>query len=628
MAHGMEDIKEMKEFDQAHDDRDNAEGPRAPLEVLLIGPGTPEMLELEANLREIGTDYRASRVQNLQQALEVLLYRQVEILMFDLSLSHSPWRGALEQLANAAPQALRIGLAENDDDQACREAKHHGAHDTASLSRLDPYWLPRMLDTALQFHQSQHAHPDDDTHLGAMSDALPIGTLIVDLKGNYRGSNAVYRSICCQSATQLRGRHWVDMLHPQDRSRVHQEWQEAFANHTPCHIESRVLRPDNSISWVSINAARLPADRGYIHTVEDITARKHDDHMLRAAEEALYIEKERAQVTLNSIGDAVISTDIDYRVTFLNRVAEEMTGWNQESALGRLITEVFCIVDENSRQSVSDPARRAIEEDRIVGLAMGAILIGRDDRELAIEDSAAPIHDRDGEVTGAVIVFHHASQSLVVSNRMSHLAQHDALTGLPNRVLLKERLERAIGLAQRHQQQVGVMFIDIDAFKPINDRLGHATGDALLQAVAGRLKGCVRDTDTVCRLGGDEFVILLTEIHGINDARQVAEAILTALLPPHCIGEESIDITVSMGISLYPGDGITPDELIHRADIAMYNIKRQARDDCTDNMLTGAQSRLSRSSDTAHQEQAPYHQQQPELRRRILRKSSIAQDSR
>ncbi|MGM0985179.1 MAG: diguanylate cyclase domain-containing protein [Pseudomonadota bacterium] len=601
----MEETKEMKEFHQAHDDRDNAEDLQPPLDVLLIGPGTTEMLELEANLREVGAGYRASRVQDLQQALEVLLRRQFEILMFDLSLPHSPWRGALEQLANAAPQALRIGLSGSDDDQARREAKHHGAHDTATLSRLDRYWLPRMLDSALQLQHSERAQPDDDTHLGAMSDALPIGTLIVDLQGNYRGSNAVYRKICCQSARQMSGGHWVDVLHPQDRSRVHQEWKEAFENHASCHIESRVLRPDNSISWVSINAARLPVDRGYIHTVEDITERKHDDHMLRAAEEALYIEKERAQVTLNSIGDAVISTDIDYRVTFLNRVAEEMTGWNQESALGRLITEVFCIVDETSRQSVNDPARRAIEEDRIVGLAMGTILIGRDDREIAIEDSAAPIHDRDGEVTGAVIVFHHASQSLVVSNRMSHLAQHDALTGLPNRVLLKERLERAIGLAQRHRQQVGVMFIDIDAFKPINDRLGHATGDSLLQAVAGRLKGCVRDTDTVCRLGGDEFVILLTEIHGINDARQVAKAIFKTLQPTHCIGEESIDITVSMGISLYPEDGITPDELIHRADIAMYKIKRQARGDCTDDMLNDDQPRLSCSNDTTQQDHTP-----------------------
>ncbi|MGM0702888.1 MAG: diguanylate cyclase domain-containing protein [Pseudomonadota bacterium] len=438
--------------DPVYDEREATKDPQAPLEVLLIGSDTPAMLGLETILRETKTNYRTTRVEHLQQALALLLQRQFVMLLFDLSLTHSPWHDALERLADAAPLALRIGLTDNDEGPSPREARRHGAHDTLSLSRLDPYWLPRLLDTALHLNQTQHA-----------------------------------------------------------------------------------------------------------------------------TEEALHIEKERAQVTLDSIGDAVISTDTACRVTYLNRVAQTMTGWIQEDALGRPIAEVFHIVDDKSHQPARDPAQRAIEENRIVELAMGTILIGRDNSELAIEDSAAPIHDRNGQVTGAVLVFHHVHQSLAIASRMSHLAKHDALTDLPNRVLLEERLERAIGLAKRHRQQVALLFIDLDAFKAVNDRLGHAAGDGLLQSIARRLKSCVRETDTVCRLGGDEFVILLTEVHGIDDTHHVAETIFRALRPPHRIGEHTIDMTVSLGISLYPDSGTTPDELIHRADAAMYHIKRQGR---------------------------------------------------
>ncbi|MBD3894740.1 diguanylate cyclase [Halomonas sp. ML-15] len=595
--------------DPAQDDQGTHQVQRPLLEVLLIGPGTPDMLGLEAILCSAKADYSTTRVEYLQQALDLLQQQSFDMLLLDLTLTQCPWRAALEQLANAAPQALRIGLADGDEHPSSDEARCHGAHDTITLPKLDAYWLLHLLDTALHLNQPKRELDEHDTHLDTINDALPIGTLITDMQGTCCRSNARYRSICGQAAAPLSDRHWTCALHPDDRSRATQEWQQAFESDTPCHIEARILRPDNSIAWVSINAACLSGARGYIHTVEDITSRKQDDRLLRAAEEALYIEKERAQVTLNSIGDAVISTDNACRVTYLNRVAEVMTGWPHESALGRPITDVFRIVEETSRQPASDPARRAIDENRIVGLAMGTILIGRDGSELAIEDSAAPIHDRSGEVTGAVIVFHHVNQSLTIAKRMSHLALHDALTDLPNRVLLRERLTRAIGLAQRHRQLVALLFIDLDDFKAINDRLGHAAGDALLQCIARRLKSCVRDTDTVCRLGGDEFVILLTEVSSIDDARQVAEAIFDALLPPHYIGERTIDITASLGISLYPNSGSTPDELMHRADTAMYHIKRQGRNSYqffSGDMLPSHSHDLPGSSAISRYKGAPY----------------------
>lgn len=309
-----------------------------------------------------------------------------------------------------------------------------------------------------------------------------------------------------------------------------------------------------------------------------VTDRKATERVLRAAEEALFEEKERAQVTLNSIGDAVLATDLSGNVTYLNPVAEAMTGWSREEALGRPLAEVFNIIDGTTREAAVNPAQRAIEEDRTVGLAMNCVLVRRDGVEVAIEDSAAPIHDRDGRVAGAVIVFRDGSQSRTMTEKMAHLAQHDFLTGLPNRLLLTERLSQAIGLAQRHRKQVALLFLDLDNFKRINDSLGHGIGDRLLQSVAERLAGCVRATDTVCRQGGDEFVILLAEIEQPHDAARVAEKLRAALTVPHPIDGHEFPVTSSTGISVYPDDGDNVDALMRNADTAMYQAKASGRD--------------------------------------------------
>jgi diguanylate cyclase (GGDEF)-like protein/PAS domain S-box-containing protein len=293
--------------------------------------------------------------------------------------------------------------------------------------------------------------------------------------------------------------------------------------------------------------------------------------------EALFREKERAQVTLNSIGDAVVSTDIAGNVTFLNPIARDMTGWSAEEAIGRPFEEVFRILDVSSGNRVANPMLLVIQEDQPTKLPANCKLIRLDGTEFAIEDSAAPIHDRRGSVTGAVMVFHDVTQAQAVSKKMSHLALHDYLTDLPNRILLNDRLSQAISAADGRQQRLAVLCIDIDRFKHVNDSLGHTAGDRLLLSVASRLAGSVRSSDTVSRQGGDEFVILLSSVTNAEEAALSAQKILTVVGMPHALEEHSLEITVSAGIGIYPDDGTDAETLIKCADIAMLNAKNSGR---------------------------------------------------
>lgn len=295
----------------------------------------------------------------------------------------------------------------------------------------------------------------------------------------------------------------------------------------------------------------------------------------KAVEEKLYLAQARAGITLESIGDAVLSTNTGGRIDYLNAAAERMTGWRREEACGRPSAEVLQIMDGVTRVPAANPLDAVLAQDAPVALHAGSILKRRDGAEIPIEDSAAPIHDREGRIAGAVLVFRDISRVMALSMKMRHQAEHDALTNLPNRMLLHDRIEQAIALAGRHRRQVALLFMDLDRFKYINDSMGHAVGDQLLQSVAARLSACVRLADTVSRQGGDEFVVLLAEDLLPEDAAVAAEKILLALDAPHMIDGRALHATASIGISIYPDDGADAQSLIKNADTAMYHAKER-----------------------------------------------------
>jgi diguanylate cyclase (GGDEF)-like protein/PAS domain S-box-containing protein len=409
----------------------------------------------------------------------------------------------------------------------------------------------------------------------------PLGVLLSDAEGRCIYTNAAFRRITGSTVEQALGVPWSLSVHPDDRQRASEEWADAVQRGEPFRAEVRFQHPDGAITWVRLNAGTDPGACGQsanLLMVEDISERKAAERIASDTEEALFAEKERAQVTLDSIGDAVLVTDLAGKLTYMNLEAETLTGWSSETALGRSLADVFRIVDGETRRTAPDPARRAIEEDQTVGLAVGCILVRRDGSEVAIEDSAAPIHGRDGAVTGAVIVFHSVAHSRAEAERMSYLAKHDQLTGLVRPAQLTERLTQAIGQAHRHGRQVGLLFIDLNRFKEINDEYGHDAGDHVLKAIAARLSSCVRETDTVCRRGGDEFLILLPEIEGQQDAARVADKVLAALADPHALEGATVYGGASIGISVYPEDGRDAATLLRFADTAMYRAKKSSTD--------------------------------------------------
>jgi len=303
-------------------------------------------------------------------------------------------------------------------------------------------------------------------------------------------------------------------------------------------------------------------------------------HAAEEAVKALKFKYEVAKLTLDAIEEAVLRIDINGAITYLNRRAKILTGWHLEEAVGHPIADVLRITEGSCPVAVGEsPNSLQSDHEGLLPITNSktCILVRRDGIEFGIEKTATPIYDQDGIVTGSVVAFHDVSAARARTVEMSHMAQHDPLTGLPNRVLLNDRLVQAISLAMRQEKQLAVMFVDLDQFKRINDSLGHDLGDKLLQSVAGRLVNCVRRTDTVSRLGGDEFVVLLSQVEHEEDAATSARKILRALAAPHAIDYRNLDISASIGVSTYPSDGPDAENLLNKADTAMYEAKKLGR---------------------------------------------------
>jgi diguanylate cyclase (GGDEF)-like protein/PAS domain S-box-containing protein len=295
----------------------------------------------------------------------------------------------------------------------------------------------------------------------------------------------------------------------------------------------------------------------------------------RRAEEELFREKERLQTTLASIGEGVALVDAEGRIEYMNPAAEQLVGWSFHDALNRPVREIFRNVDAD-HHSVSTAMEDSLyATDRVT---KQSILFCKAGKEHVIEELATPLYDRHSNLIGVVSVLRDVTEATQRTEQLAHAVDHDPLTGLPNRNLLKDRTRQAIARAQRKHENFALLFLDLDRFKAVNDSMGHAAGDALLVDVAKRLTDCVREEDTIARLGGDEFVVLLDGPTQEMQVKAVADKIRRTLRKPYQVGAQSATVTVSIGASLYPFDGRDPESLLGHADSAMYHAKQQGRD--------------------------------------------------
>jgi diguanylate cyclase (GGDEF)-like protein/PAS domain S-box-containing protein len=391
-----------------------------------------------------------------------------------------------------------------------------------------------------------------------------------DLRNRF--ANHAYLDWFGQSPEEVRGKHISQLLGAELYEKNRPYLEQALQGHEQL-FERTIVDPAGVARYAMASyVPDLDGDevRGIFVQVTDITERKR-------MEDALFDEKERMRLTLRAIGDAVVCADAQGRVTYLNPVAERLTGWQAFDAAGHNVDEVVELRSAESDAALVSPMRQVIERGVPVEAMRGVVIHRTSGQRAQVEETSSPITDRHGTVTGAVAVLRDVTESVAMAERMAHLAQYDALTDLPNRVLLQDRAQLAIAQAQRDGKCLAVMYLDLDGFKAVNDNLGHDVGDLLLAQFAQRLKAAVRASDTVCRQGGDEFVVLLPGLEGAEPACNVARKILASCDAPFDLAGHPVQIGLSGGIALYPEHGKTFAALSRQADSAMYAAKRGGR---------------------------------------------------
>jgi diguanylate cyclase (GGDEF)-like protein/PAS domain S-box-containing protein len=368
---------------------------------------------------------------------------------------------------------------------------------------------------------------------------------------------------------------WQQLVHPDDLERVRAALRDHLAGIEPLFESVHRLRHRDGVwLWVVSRAKARVDEQGRAHRIVgvdlDVTERK-------LFEDALFKEKESAQITLQSIGDGVITTDSKCRIEYLNPVAEQLTGWRLEHAQGRIVDEIFRSFHEETCEPLENPLAVSIRRTRAIKSVRPTLLIRRDGNELYIESCASPIRDGAGNVLGGVLVFHDVSESRELNRKLSYHASHDILTGLVNRREFESRLERAIKSARAREASYALCHIDLDQFKIINDNCGHSAGDALLGQVGALLKSKIRWRDTVSRLGGDEFGVLL-ESCSLEEAVRNAEALREAIRNYKFVWEErTFRLGASIGVVPISPENEDVAALLSAADSACQAAKENGR---------------------------------------------------
>ena len=364
------------------------------------------------------------------------------------------------------------------------------------------------------------------------------------------------------------------LLHPDDLEPARAAAKAHIRDDCPYDVEFRVRGKDGEYRWFRARGRSVRNADGWAVRMAGSVS---DIHNSKLAEAQLFSEKERAQVTLKSIGDAVITTDLRSRVEYFNPVAETLTGWKAEEAEGMPLANVCRMLDETTRQALPDPLERVGREGRTVKAASNVLLLRRDGAEIAINESTAPIRGRNGEIAGVVLVLHDVRREREYASQLSYQASHDALTGLINRREFEHRLSLALASARDLNRTHAMLYLDLDQFKIVNDTCGHAAGDELMRQVSMLLQGRLREGDTLARIGGDEFGVIL-ENCSPEHAERIADQLRQTVTDFHFVWHDrSFAIGVSIGLVLVAEGSLTLADVLSAGDAACYMAKERGR---------------------------------------------------
>ncbi|MEH2065214.1 MAG: EAL domain-containing protein [Nostoc sp.] len=358
-----------------------------------------------------------------------------------------------------------------------------------------------------------------------------------------------------------------------DRQRVAEFVALISADNPVVIIENRVLQGDR-VCWTKWLNRMIFDEQGCFLEFQSVG---YDITDFKQIEETLFQEKELAEVTLQSIGDAVLTTDALGKIEYLNPIAQFLLGCSEVSAKGLQLGELFEIVHEMTGEKVNNPIEQALQENRTVSLANHTVLINQNNQEIAIQDSASPIRNREGKVIGGVMVFRDVTQNREFSRQLFWQASHDALTGLVNRQEFEQRIEQALRFTKLDYEVHALCYLDLDHFKIVNDTCGHVAGDKLLRQITVILQDKIRKTDTLARLGGDEFGLLLNQCT-LEQALLVAHELLSCVQDFRFVWQEQVfSIGASIGLVSIDANSESIAEILSRADAACYTAKNQGR---------------------------------------------------
>jgi len=542
-----------------------------PKSVLIVedNPGDARLVSLY--LRE---DYQAPftvlLAGQLSEAMAVLARNHVDVVLLDLSLPDSFGLDTLARLRSAAPLVPVVVLTGTNDEELALAALRQGAQDYLVKGVGDGDLVRRAARYAIERSRVDQELRQSEARFRAVFANAGLGVVMIDGETRIVDANRAFGAMIGFTVAELKGMRGRDIIHPEDIDTNEALFSEMAAGGSDSYqTQTRYFAKNGRILWakLTVTAVRDEETRALrfaVSVIEDITERKRlEDHM-------------RLAVTVfENTGEALFIADSSCNIIHVNKAFTSITGYSADEVLGR-----------NPRVLASgrhdhEFYQRMWDELTQVGRWQGEIWDRRKSGEMFVGwQNIAAVRGADGVIANYVAMISDITSRKEVEERLSYAANHDPLTRLPNRSLFQERLSRALARAQRTQALVALLFIDLDRFKQVNDSLGHLIGDLLLQQVAERISGTIRQGDTVARLAGDEFTVILEDIQDPRDAAVVAHKVLRLLAEPFDLGGHVTTISSSIGVALYPADASDPQSLIKLADAAMYRAKNGGRNAC------------------------------------------------